>query len=292
VVLPAIAAALGRHGSTVWREIRRNRTARERYEGHHADCEALTRRSCSRRNQRLTAEDWACVRACLEQDWSPEQIASRLGAAGVFQISHASIYVRLHRERHTALSLWGHLRQNRRQWRRRRGGSRRPRLRGRSIHERPATVETRQAIGHWELDTVVGRGGRNCILTAVERATGFVAIGKLRVPTAAAFARRAIQLLRGQAHPIKTVTIDIGPEMSDYRRIEAALQTTCYFTDPYSAWQRGTNENPNGLIRQYLPKGTSMAHVTQYRCTHIAARLNERPRKRLQWFAPEECYGT
>jgi len=289
--VPAIAAALGRHRSTVWREVHRNRTARDRYEGHHADCQALTRRSVSRRNQRLTAEDWACVRACLAQDWSPEQTACRLKAAGILQISHESIYVRLHRERHTALSLWGHLRQGRRQRRRRRGGSPRPRLRGRSIHERPATVESRQAIGHWELDTVVGRGGRDCILTAVERATGFLVIGKLRVPTGAAFARRAIQLLRRQPHPIRTVTMDNGPEMSDYRRIEAALQTTCYFTDPYSAWQRGTNENTNGLIRQYLPKGTTMAHVTQHRCNQIAARLNQRPRKRLQWFTPEECYG-
>jgi len=193
----------------------------------------------------------------LEQDWSPEQIAGRLGAAGILEISRESIYLRLHRERRTALSLWGHLRQGRRQRRRRRGGSPRPRLRGRSIHERPANVEARRAIGHWELDTVVGQGGGDGILTAVERATGFVAIGKLRRPTAVAFARRAIQLLRRQPHPIRTLTMDNGVEMSEYRRIEVA----------------------------------SMTFVTQLDCINIANRLNQRPRKRLQWFTPEECYG-
>ena len=290
--LAAIAGALQRHRTTIWREVRRNRTARHRYEGHHAHCLARTRRSHSRRNQRLTAEDWALVRACLAQDWSPEQAAHWLGARGVLQISHTTIYDRLHRERHTPASLWPHLRQGRRQRRRRMGRHPRPRVRGRSIHERPAHVETRQEIGHWELDTVVGPGRGPCVMTAVERATGLVAIGKLAAPTAAAFAACVIRLLGHQHHPIRSLTMDNGPEMSAFHRLERALHTTCYYADPYQSWQRGTNENTNGLIRQYIPKRTSMARLTQRGCNGIAQQLNTRPRQRLNWLTPEECYGS
>ena len=139
---------------------------------------------------------------------------------------------------------------------------------------------------------MMGRGSGHCLLTAVERVTGYVVIGKLVRHTAAAFADRAIHLLRHQPHPVRTITADNGTEMTGYRRIEAALGTTFSFTDPYSAWQRGTNENTNGLIRPYVPKRTSMAHLTQPDCTRIARRLHRRPRKRLNYDKPEERYAT
>ena len=109
---------------------------------------------------------------------------------------------------------------------------------------------------------------------------------------AAGASPRAIHLLRDQPHPVRTITADNGTEMTGYRRIEAALGTTFYFTDPYSAWQRGTNENTDGLIRQSAPQRTSLAHLTQHDCSRIARRLNRRPRKCLNYVTPEERYAT
>lgn len=288
--LAAIAAILGRHRSTLWREVQRNRNYRGTYEGHHADCLARDRRTYARRNCRLTADDWACVQVCLEQEWSPEQIAERFTTLGILRISTSSIYAWLHRHRRQPQSFWKHLRQGHRQRRRCAGRQRRPSVRGPSIRLRPKAVERREEIGHWELDTMVGTDRTCGLLTAVERVTGWVVIGKLDTMTAEAFAARAIQLLRDQPHPIRSLTMDNGPEMSGWRTLETGLQTHCYFTDPYSAWQRGTNENTNGLIRQYVRKKTPMGQLTQRDCSRIAYRLNTRPRARLDWLTPEECY--
>ena len=289
--LAAIAAVLERDRTTIWREVRRNRNYRGGYESHFAHRQAVARRSYARRNRRLTTDDWACVRVCLEQQWSPEQIAERFRTLGILRISASSIYAWLHRERRRPHSLWKQLRQGHRQRRRQAGRRRRPAVRGPSIRERPKAVERRHDLGHWELDTMVGTERTCGLLTAVERATGWVVIGKLETLTAEAFTARAIQLLRDQPHPIRSLTMDNGPEMSGFRRLQTALNTACYFTDPYSAWQRGTNENTNGLIRQYVRKRTPMAHLTQRDCTRIAYRLNTRPRERLGWLTPEECYA-
>jgi IS30 family transposase len=288
----AIARELGRHRSTITRERARNRTARGPYEAHPADCQAQARRSVSRRNHRVTPAEWAVVVAELQRtDASPEQVAGRLRALGQVRISRETIYTRLREDREAGGNLYLRLRQAHKRRRRRLGRRRSGGPRGRSIHARPARVEARQEIGHWEIDTVMGQGSRDCLLTAVERVTGYVVIGKLATHTAAAFAARAIHLLRTHPHPVRTITADNGTELTSYRQIAAALGTTFYFSDPYSAWQRGSNENTNGLIRQYVRKGTSMAHLTQHDCNRLARRLNRRPRKRLNYDTPEERYA-
>ncbi len=146
-------------------------------------------------------------------------------------------------------------------------------------------------MGHWEIDTVKGDDqARHTVLTMVERATGYTLIGKLARHTAAEATARCIQLV-AKAHRISTITADNGTEFHSYAQIEAATGVVFYFATPHHSWERGTNENANGLIRQYLPKRTSMAHVTQEHCDAIAARLNSRPRKRLGYRTPEECYA-
>ena len=135
---------------------------------------------------------------------------------------------------------------------------------------------------------MVGRNRAHALVTAAEPATGQVVIGKLTALTADALTRRLVSLLRRQPHPVRSLTMDNGPEMSGWRRLQAALDAPCYFTDPYCAWQRGTNENTNGVIRQYFPKGTSLKTVTQRDCDAVADLLNTRPRKRLGGFTPEE----
>jgi transposase, IS30 family len=288
----AIARILGRHRSTILREIRRNRaTSDAAYRPQLADWYARGRRSRSRRNRRFYEADLHRVRALLKELWSPEQIAGYLRRHGLLHISHETIYRFIWADKRAGGQLYKHLRGARKQRRKRYGRyDSRGRLAGkRPITARPAVVETRAQVGHWEADTVLGRG-RPCILSMVERKTGYLVIGKLQARTTAQVNRRAARLIRSQGRRVHTITADNGTEFHGYATIEQATGTRFYFATPHHAWERGTNENTNGLIRQYLPKGQSMTHLTQHDCSAIARQLNRRPRKRLAYRTPEECY--
>jgi IS30 family transposase len=226
----------------------------------------------------------------LEARWSPEQIARWGRETGALTISHETIYRYLWADRLAGGALSRRLRHGgrRRRWR---GAPRGRGPLGRSIRERPASVATRRRVGHWEVDTVLGGTGTACIVSLVERKTGYVVIGQLPARTAAAFARRTIGLIRAQRRPVRTITADNGSELTGYRLIEQRTGTRFFFANPYHAWERGTNENTNGLIRDFLPKGQSMAHLTQHDCNRIARQLNRRPRKRLGYRTPEDCYA-
>jgi transposase, IS30 family len=288
-----IARSLGRHRSTVSREIRRNRSKDGRYRPSVADDFSRRRRSRSRRNQRFTAEDWAVVIARLKELWSPEQIAGRLRRMGELHISHETIYRYVWSDKQRGGALYLLLRQASKKRRKRYGRyDSRGRLAGkRHISARPPGAENRSCVGHWEGDTVLGSSDKHCILTLVERKTGFVMIGKLEGRTTEAMNRRAISLL-GRARRVRTITVDNGTEFHGYKDIEAATATRFFFATPHHSWERGTSENTNGLIRQYLPKRHSMAQVSQHICSRIARRLNNRPRKRLHYLTPEECYDN
>ena len=288
-----IACILGRHRSTIVREIRRNRARSDgRYRAQLADWYARGRRSRSRRNRRFSAADWARVEALLRKDWSPEQVAGWLRRQGLLAISHETIYRYIWADKHDGGTLHGHLRGARKQRRKRYGSyESRGRVAGkRPITTRPVIVEARAQLGHWEADTVLGPG-RPCILSMVERKTSYVLIGKLLARTTAEVNRRATQLIRRQRRAVRTITADNGTEFHAYAALERATGTRFYFATPHHAWERGTNENTNGLIRQYLPKGQSMAPLKQHDCNAIARQLNRRPRKRLGYRTPEECYA-
>ncbi len=289
----AIARGLGRHRSTIGREVRRNRAASDgTYRPPLADWYARGRRSRARRNRRFSAAELQRVRALLEQQWSPEQVAGWLRRQGLLWISHETIYRYIWADKRQGGQLYTHLRGARKQRRKRYGRyDSRGRVAGkRPITARPAVVERRTQVGHWETDTVLGPG-RACILSLVERKTGYVVLGQLRARTTAEVNRRATQLIRAQRHPVHTITADNGTEFHDYPAIERATGTRFYFATPHHAWERGTNENTNGLLRQYLPKRRSMASLTQDDCERIAGTLNRRPRKRLGYRTPEECYA-
>ena len=290
----AIARMMGRHRSTIGREVRRNRSTSDgTYRVEHADWYARGRRSHSRRNWHFGPAAWALVRARLADQWSPEQIAGRLRREGRLSISHETIYRYIWLDRAEGGTLYQQLRGARKQRRKRYGRyDSRGRLAGkRMITERPAVVEGRTQVGHWEGDTVLGAGqAGSCVLTLVERKTGYLVLGQLRQRTTTAVTRRATQLIRREARPVRTITVDNGTEFHDYATIEREAATRFYFATPHHSWERGTNENTNGLLRQYLPKGQSMAHLTQAACDRLAHRLNRRPRKRLGYRTPEECY--
>jgi IS30 family transposase len=159
----------------------------------------------------------------------------------------------------------------------------------RHISERPAHVELRRHIGHWEGDTVMGADQRHCVLTLVERVTGYVVIKKLSARNKSQAATALSQAIRQLKGRVKTITLDNGTEFHDYARVEQAHGVKFYFATPYHSWERGTNENTNGLIRQYLPKGMCMRHITQAHCSWIANQLNNRPRERLGFKTPSEA---
>ena len=289
----AIARELGRSPSTISREIRRNERADGGYRAFTAGEHTRARRSRSRRNTRFGVDDWVLVEHLIGLDWSPEQVSGWLRLHGLLSISYETIYVRIFADKRAGGELWRHLRQAMKKRRKRyRSHDSRGRLAGkRHISERPPDVEGREVLGHWEIDTVKGDDqARHTVLTIVERATGYLQIGKLARHTAADTTARCIELISRDRACFTTITADNGTEFHSYRDIEEATGVPFYFATPHHSWERGTSENTNGLIRQYLPKRTSMAHVTQVDCDAIASKLNSRPRKRLGFRTPEECY--
>lgn len=290
----AIARALQRHRSTVIRELRRNRCSDGAYRPAIADDFARWRRARSRRNQRFKSQDWSLVLARLRQQWSPEQIAGRFRKTGLLRISHESIYRHIWADWRRGGSLYLLLRRaQKKRWKRYRSYDSRGRLAGkRPISDRPPGAQNRSRKGHLEGDTVVGNSDQHAVLTLVDRKTGYLLIGKLTARNATHTAKRAILLLRGAPSRVHTVTVDNGTEFHSYRDIERATGARFYFATPHHSWERGTSENTNGLLRQYLPKKTSMAHLSQRACTRLAQLLNNRPRKRLGYLTPAECYDN
>ena len=210
----------------------------------------------------------------------------------MLSISHETIYVHVWNDKTAGGSLYRHLRCASKKRRKRHNSyDSRGRLAGkRHISERPASVEKRLSIGHWEIDTVVGGGTKDCVATLVERKTGYAFIGKLSDRSKFGMSQRLRMLIRRAPSQFKTITSDNGTEFHDYAAVEEATGVKFYFATPYHSWERGSNENFNGLLRQYLPKRTSQAGLTQRDCDAIAKKLNTRPRKRLGYRTPEECF--
>lgn len=286
----AIARIMGRHRSTISRELKRNSALLDGYyRPSKAQERTNGRRSRSRRNSHFTQDDWKLIDGLLRDDVSPEQITGRL--EGLLKVSHETIYKHVWYDKRQGGDLHRHLRHPTKRRKRYATHERRGRLTGkRHISERPAAVELRQELGHWEMDTVMGAGSKDCIVTLVERVTGMTLIGKLRDRTVVVLNKRVLKLIRQHPGEFKTITVDNGTEFHGYRKIEKATGVLFYFATPYHSWERGTNENTNGLIRQYLPKRRSMSGVTQQRCNAIAAKLNSRPRKRLGFLTPTESF--
>jgi IS30 family transposase len=288
-----IAKTLRRHRSTIYRELERNAS---QYDGAYRPSKAQKycngRRRRSKRNQRHGPEQFKLVEHLLRKEqWSPAQIAGTLALEGWLKISHETIYRHIWADQKRGGTLFRHLRYSPKRRRKRYGRKdSRGRLEGkRHISTRPAAVEKRQELGHWEMDTVMGaHASHHCVITLVERVTGYVLIGKLKDRTAETTTACAIRLIRSHLGLFQTITADNGTEFHDYEKIEEATGVTIYFATPYHSWERGTNENTNGLLRQYLPKRTSMATVTQEHCTAIATKLNNRPRLRHGFKSPLE----
>jgi len=289
-----IAKQLGRHRSTIYREFQRNSCHHidGAYRHSKAQRRTVARRKRSRRNTHYSQYELQQVWRLLEKKWSPEQISGFLRRLGIKAPSHETIYRYIWEDKYNGGSLHTLLRQAIKQRRKRHNSqdSRGRLANKRHISERPTSVETRRIKGHWEIDTVVSRASKDCIVTMNERKSGLVMIGKLEDRTTESLNRRVNQLIARDPSAFKTITADNGTEFNQYKAIEAKKPVKFYFANPYHSWERGSNENLNGLIRQYLPRGCSMATLTQQQCDRIAKQLNQRPRKRHHYKTPEEVY--
>lgn len=289
--LGEMARLMGRDRSTIWREIRRNSCHHNdgAYRPSHAQERTNGRRVRSRRGSHYDPGQWARIEQLLiHEQWSPEQIANTLRGSGALRISYQTIYRHVRRDWRRGGSLYLQLRQRYRRRKRHYGPERRGKLAGkRMIDQRPPEVEARQQIGHWEVDTVQGASTEKpCIVTLVERVTGLILIEKVPNRTSRAVDKALVRAIARSPLPVKTITADNGTEFHGYRNIEAATGVTIYFARPHHPWERGTNENTNGLLRQYWPKGASMARLSQTRCNVVAHKLNTRPRKRHGYLSP------
>jgi len=289
-----IAQQLGRNRPTIYREFERNSCHRVdgAYRPTKANARAISRRRKYRRNSHYTQADYNLVCTYIKQKWSPEQVRGYLSHQGLTVPSHETIYRYIWEDKANGGTLHKNLRQSIKQRRKRHNvQDSRGRLAGkRHISERPTSVETRRFKGHWEIDTVVSRASKDCIVTLNERKSGFVMIGKLRDRTTASLNQRTNMLINRNTNAFKTITADNGTEFNRYKTIESKSQVTFYFANPYHSWERGSNENLNGLIRQYIPRGTSMKSLTKQQCDRISAQLNARPRKRHHYKTPEEIF--
>ena len=290
----AIAEHLGRDRSTIYREINRNRCNDGHYRPSKADTRTHTRRSNSRRNQQFSDTDFNLVAKHLRNDWSPEQISGYFKANGLLSISHETIYRHIWQDKAAGGTLHAHLRRACKQRRKRYGAyDSRGRLAGkRHIDERPESINDRTEFGHWEIDLMHGKGSKDCIVTLVERKTRYTLIGKLDAKTKEQTNARTMKLIKPIVTAFKSITADNGTEFHGFSVIEKKGKLVFYFATPYHSWERGTNENTNGLIRQYLPKKESMHLVSQTRCNSIARKLNSRLRKILGYQTPGEAFNA
>ncbi|MCJ2374459.1 IS30 family transposase [Pseudomonas sp. RGM 3321] len=284
--LRAIADTLGRAPSTISRELRRNRHG-GRYTPEQAQRASQQRRTQASQRPRIGAERIAQIEALLAEDFSPAQIAGRTGLA-----SHEWIYRHIYADQRCGGQLFGHLRQRRRKRRRRGVRDGRGQLKDRrSWKERPAVVEQRRRIGDWELDTLRASHGKAVVVSMTERRSRLHLLAYSPDGTAENVRNAIVQRLGKLRQHVHTLTADNGKEFADHRLIATALQADVYFADPYSPWQRGSNENANGLTRQYLPRHTDFSTITDEHLRCIEQRLYNRPRKILAFKTPLEVFS-
>jgi IS30 family transposase len=285
-----IAKEVEVHKSTIGRELRRN-TGERGYRPKQADEKACERRANAAHKKRISAETWEVVEEKLRQDWSPEQVSGWLGKRQEIRISHEWIYQHVLADLRADGDLYTHLRQHGKRRKRYGKYDRRGKLPNRvSIEERPQVVDQRERLGDWEIDTLVGKGQRGALVSLVDRKSRYTLLQPVTQRLADLVADATISVLRPFADFVHTITGDNGKEFAEHVRIAEALKANFYFAHPYSAWERGTNENTNGLVRQYFPKKTDFSKVALSETKVAVDRLNQRPRKCLDFKTPFEVF--
>jgi IS30 family transposase len=283
-----IAEVIEVHKSTISRELHRNRGLKG-YRPKQAHQFAMNRRH--RAQPRIDGSTWALVESMIRKDLSPEQVSDRLEKERGILISHERIYQYILADKRVGGDLYRHLRCQKKRKKRYGSYDRRGLLPNRvSIDDRPAIVDTRQRLGDWEADTIVGKRHRGALVSLTERKSRMTLLKRVEKRTAQAVADAVIELLEPWKHLVHTITSDNGKEFAEHERIAKSLETDIYFAHPYAAWERGTNENSNGLVRQYFPKDRDFTTITEEETIVAQFRLNNRPRKCLDFDTPNEVF--
>ncbi len=286
-----IAKALGRSQSTLSREISRN-TGQRGYRHKQANALAEQRHKNKPKAIKLTEQIKPLIESYLKQDWSPEQIAGRLEKEGLIKLHHETIYQYILADKTAGGRLYKHLRHQKKTYRKRYGSAHnRTGIPNRvDIGQRPQEVNERKRVGDWEADTLIGKNHKGAIITLDERKSKLRLAAPLQSKKAQHVKQAAIALLRPIKLFVETITFDNGKEFSLHEAIAKALGCDTYFARPYHSWERGQNENANGLLRQYFPKSMELVNVTMKQVFRAVNKLNCRPRKCLGFKTPYEVF--
>jgi transposase, IS30 family len=289
-----IAEIIGKDKSTISREIRRNRDKRNGvYKSKLAQKNYNKRQKEKPKKKHFTEEIKIYVEGKLSEDYSPEQIYGRAKIEGIKCVSHERIYQHIWADKHQGGELYIHLRRRNKRYRKR-GNLRdnRGMIKDRiSIDKRPKIVEEKKRFGDFEIDTIIGKNKKGAILTINDRWSSKVWIKKLEGKFAKPLSEKAVEVLYSIKELIHTITGDNGKEFADHKTISKQLEIDFYFAHAYHSWERGANENTNGLIRQYIPKKTDFSTITDEYIEYVQNKLNHRPRKRLNFLSPNEIYN-
>ena len=285
-----IAKAINVSASTVSREIRRNSGVRRHYNWETAQANAVQTRRRKPGNRSVDKDVMEeAKRLLITEQWSPEQISGVLAKDGKY-ISHETIYRMIRKDKAEGGTLYKHCRHKLKHRTRPVGGKRISIPNRTSISERPNEADGKR-FGDFEIDTIVGRGNHGAIVTLIERSTNMLFMRKLKKgKIAKELARTVIHLLSPFKEHIKSITTDNGTEFACHEMIAKSLGVTIYFADPYASWQKGAIENANGLIRQYVPKKETFEHISQQQITKYSKKINMRPRKKLDFKTPQDCF--
>lgn len=288
----AIALLINKHHSTVSREVNRNAGLRG-YRPKQAQEKTLDRFQHKPRHRKLTPGIQSLIIENIGHEWSPDQIQGRLRSKGLAMVGTTTIYAFIQLDKASGGGLYKHLRHKKRYKRRMGSPDTRGQIIGRvSIDDRPPIVEDKVRIGDWEADTVIGKGHKGVLVTLADRVSKKTLIAQIPSKHAEVVTAAIIKLLEPEKKHLHTITFDNGKEFAYHAQIKKALGSDNYFAHPYHSWERGLNENHNGLIRQYLPKGMALNKVTDDDITLIQNRLNDRPRKLLNYKTPNEVHDT
>ena len=286
-----IAEALERDPATIRRELKRNRGLKG-YRPAQAQRLSDTRRSRAAKSIKITDDVWSWIEQLIRQDLSPQQVVDYLKTHKKLSLHHETLYQLIYADKIAGGDLYKHLRVASKPYRKRYGSyDRRGKIKNRvDIDERPEIVAQRSRIGDWEGDTIMGKGHQSALLTMVGRKALYTLIVRLTGKQADLLAQAAIKEMIALKDQVETITFDNGLEFSEHEKIAQALDADIYFAHPYASWERGINENTNGLIRQYFPKGTDFNLVSDKEIQYVMDRLNNRPRKTRGCRSPNELF--
>ena len=289
--MSAIAKNIGKDKSTISRELKRNKGQRG-YRPKQAHAFAKERVRLKIKSRYLQEEQIKYIKEKIELKWSPQQISGRMKIDGLSPVSHETIYRYILRDKDSGGKLYLNLRHKHKRYKKRYGSSdRRGEIPNKtSIEERPSIVEEKKRIGDFEIDLMIGRDHKQALVTMVDRKSKFTLIKKIPRKQSSLVEVALIEMLLPLKQWVHTITTDNGKEFAAHESIAKRLDADFYFCHPYASWERGLNENTNGLIRQFFPKGSEFTNITQTQVLKVQNNLNHRPRKSLSYKTPAEVF--